>query len=117
MTTVTSPLLGAASTSLSWDTIDCHTAKKHLRQLQMRIAKATQEKRWDKVKALQWLLTHSYEAKLLAVKRVSGNSGRHTAEVDGIIWQTPHQKLKTVQSLQRRGYRPKQSADSSLKNQ
>jgi N-terminal domain of reverse transcriptase len=43
--------------------------------LQARIVKATQEGRWNKVKALQWLLTHSHSGKAIAVKRVTENQG------------------------------------------
>jgi RNA-directed DNA polymerase len=57
------------------------------------------------VKALQWLLTHSRHAKLLAVKRVSENAGAKTSGVDNVRWKTPKQKDETVQSLQRRGYK------------
>jgi RNA-directed DNA polymerase len=106
MTTVVSPPLGASSASFSWDSIDWQSRQRHVRRLQMRIAKATRERRWGKVKALQWLLTHSYSAKLLAVKRVAGNRGRLTAGVDGITWNTSRQKLQAAQSLQRRGYCP-----------
>jgi RNA-directed DNA polymerase len=70
----------------------------------MRIAKATREGRWGKVKALQWLLTHSFSAKLLAVRRVVRNRGRHTAGVDGCLWRTSRKKLQAARSLQRRGY-------------
>jgi RNA-directed DNA polymerase len=70
MTTTAKPSIGAASTSSSWDTINWRTIKKHVQRLQMRIAKATREGRWGKVKALQWLLTHAFSAKLLAVRRV-----------------------------------------------
>ena len=80
--------------------------EKHVRRLQMRIAKATRERRWGKVKSLQWLLTHSFSAKLLAVKRVVQNRGRRTAGVDGKTWTTSKQKLGAVRSLKRRGYRP-----------
>ena len=106
MTTTAAPSIGASSARLTWDAIDWQTAKKHVRRLQMRIAKATREGRWGKVKALQWLLTHSFSAKLLAVRRVVQNRGRHTAGVDGIIWKTSRQKLQAARSLQRRGYRP-----------
>ncbi len=75
-------------------------------QLQMRIAKATREGKHRRVKSLQWLLTHSYCGKLLAVKRVTENQGRRTAGVDGILWQTPIQKLQAITTLQRRGYKP-----------
>jgi RNA-directed DNA polymerase len=72
----------------------------------MRIAKATRELRWGKVKALQWLLTHTFSAKLLAVRRVVHNAGRKTAGVDGVLWRTSGQKLAAAKSIQRRGYRP-----------
>ena len=71
----------------------------------MRIAKAIREKRYGKVKALQWLLTNSFYAKLLAVKRTTKNRGGKTAGVDGIVWKTPQQKMQAAQSLKRRGYR------------
>ncbi len=60
---------GASSTSPTWNVIDWQTAEKHVLRLQMRIAKATREEKHGKAKALQWILTHSYSAKLLAVKR------------------------------------------------
>nr|WP_246291537.1 reverse transcriptase N-terminal domain-containing protein [Paraburkholderia fynbosensis] len=72
----------------------------------MRIAKAARERRWGKVQALQWLLTHAFSARLLAVRRVTQNSGRNTAGVDGVVWKTAARKLMAARSLQRRGYRP-----------
>ena len=49
-------------------------------RLQARIAKATQENKWNTVKRLQYLLTHSYYAKVLAVRKVTTNKGkRHRA--------------------------------------
>ena len=106
MTTMGKPLLGASSTS-SWETIHWSTIEEDVRRLQMRIAKAAREKRWGKVKALQWLLTHSRSAKLLAVRRVGRNAGRYTAGVDGVIWKSGNQKVQAARSLKRRGYQPK----------
>jgi RNA-directed DNA polymerase len=68
--------------------------------------KATQQGKWGKVKALQRLLTHSYSAKVLAVKRVTENQGKNTPGVDGEIWDTPQKKLEAVHQLQQHGYRP-----------
>jgi len=48
----------------------------------MRIAKADREGRRGKVKALQRLLTTSFYAKCLAVKRVTKNTGSKTPGVD-----------------------------------
>lgn len=72
----------------NWKTVNWCKVKSYVKRLQMRIAKAIQEKRYGKAKALQWVLTHSYYAKLLAVKRVTENSGGKTPGVDGVIWKT-----------------------------
>jgi RNA-directed DNA polymerase len=76
-----------------------------VRRLQIRIVKATKEGRWGKVKALQWLLTHSFSGKALAVRRVTENQGKRTPGVDGVTWTTPESKLRAIGALQRRGYR------------
>jgi len=59
----------------SWNSIDWDTAQKQVRSLQLRIAKATREGKKGKVKALQWIRSHSMAAKALAVKRVTQNKG------------------------------------------
>jgi RNA-directed DNA polymerase len=106
MTTLAQAKVGAPSTGKSpWDTIDWHTVEELVRRLQMRIAKAVREGRHNKAKALQWLLTHSWYGKLLAVKRVAQNKGGKTPGVDRVIWKTPTQKLRAATSLKRRGYR------------
>ena len=56
-----------------WDRIDWTKAELAVRKLQARIVKAQKEGRYNKVKALQWTLTHSFYAKALAVKRVTSN--------------------------------------------
>ena len=66
-----------------WAQIDWGHARSEVKGLQMRIAKAVKEGRWNKVRALQYLLTHSFYAKLLAVKRVTSNKGKKTPGVDG----------------------------------
>ena len=89
-----------------WNSIDWKTVRRAVRRLQVRIAKAVKEKMFRKAKSLQWLLIHSYYAKLQAIKRVTTNKGKRTPGVDGVIWSTSRQKLKAVKLLKRRGYRP-----------
>jgi len=91
---------------LVWLRADWHHIEKDVRRLQVRIAKATQEGRWGKVKALQHLLTRSYYSKMLAVKRVTENRGKRTPGIDGNIWSTPAAKLKGALALRHRGYQP-----------
>ena len=90
-----------------WHSIDWTRCHREIRRLQARIVKATQEGKHGRVKALQWLLTHSFSGKALAVKRVTENRGKRTSGVDGITWSTPGAKLKAVSLLKRRGYRPR----------
>ena len=89
-----------------WHAVNWHKCYEQVRKMQARIVKATQEGRWRKVKSLQWLLTHSFSAKALAVKRVTENQGKRTAGVDGVTWNTPEAKLTAVLSLKRGGYKP-----------
>ena len=79
-----SPEVDAAGASFhrvtDWSAIDWQSVNQNVRRLQARIVKATKEKRWGKVKALQRLLTHSFSGKALAVRRVTENQGKNTQE-------------------------------------
>ena len=96
----------ASGLEVEWHGIDWAKCHQQVRRLQARIVKATQEGRWNKVKALQWLLTHSFSGKAIAVKRVTENNGKKTPGVDGETWPTPKTKAQAVSSLKRRGYNP-----------
>ena len=87
-----------------WTATDWSAARRTVRRLQCRIAKAVKEGRWNKVKALQHLLTRSRAAKCLAVHRVTTNKGRKTPGVAGVVWHGARVKGQAVQSLRRRGY-------------
>ena len=90
----------------AWESIDWNKCEKMVSKLQARIVKAQKEGKYNKVKALQWTLTHSFYAKALAVKRVTSNSGSKTAGVDKVTWSTPNAKFKAIRQLKRRGYMP-----------
>jgi RNA-directed DNA polymerase len=59
------------------------TPEEVVRSLQARIVKAQEAGKYNKVKALQYLLTRSQSARILAVERVTENDGRNTPGVDG----------------------------------
>ena len=67
-------LCAPADTAQSWESIDWKKAEAYVKKLQMRIVKAQKDGHYNKVKSLQWLLTHSFYAKALAVKRVTSNN-------------------------------------------
>ena len=105
MTTVQA--VGAASSGASeWYDIEWRTIHRNVRRLQVRIAQATKDGRWGKVRALQRLLTHSFSGKALAVRRVTENYGKKTPGVDQEIWDTPEKKIQAAYGLKRRGYQP-----------
>ena len=98
---------GASSHSEdTWSSINWKRVTRHVKRMQMRIAKAVREEKRGKVKALSWILTHSYYNKLDSVKRVTTNRGKKTPGVDGVIWKTPKQKMQAVKTLHRHGYHP-----------
>ena len=88
-----------------WSNIDWKAAKRYVGSLQARIVKAVKQGRKGKVKSLQWLLTHSFYAKALAVKQVTENKGRKTSGVDGETWQSATKKWRAISSLKRSGYK------------
>jgi RNA-directed DNA polymerase len=68
-------------------------------RLQRRIAKAVKEGRWGKEKALMYLVSKSFYAKLLAVFRVTTNKGGCTPGVDNTVWLNGYDKLDAARSL------------------
>lgn len=90
----------------NWESIDWNKASAYVKKLQMRIVKAQKEGHYSKVKSLQWLLTHSFYAKALAVKRVTSNSGKKTSGVDHELWLTPQAKFNAISKLTRHSYAP-----------
>lgn len=106
-TNVSDPSVGAAPHEASdWHQINWRQVERNVRRLQTRIAQATQQGKWNKVQALQRLLTHSFSGKAFAVRRVTENTGKRTPGVDRQTWNTPEQKASAISMLQQRGYHP-----------
>ncbi|HWW42473.1 group II intron reverse transcriptase/maturase [Pedobacter sp.] len=105
--TAKATLAGAAPTQLKWTGLNWPKHEAVVKKLQIRIAKAVRENRYGKVKSLQRLLTTSFSAKILAVRKVTQNKGKSTPGVDGKTASSPKQKMEIVSLLKRRDYRPK----------
>ena len=90
-----------------WETIPWDEAKAHVSGLQARISRAYENGETDNVRRLQRLLTHSFHARLLAVRQVTTADGRNTPGVDGELWRTGDRKLEAARSLKVEGYRAK----------
>src|SRR5215813_1055288 len=92
--------------AVDWHSINWKQANRNVRRLQSRIVQAQQQNKKRKVRALQFILTRSYSARCLAVRRVTENSGRRTAGVDGQKLDTPEKKAQTVEKLNAEDYQP-----------
>src|SRR5947209_12217117 len=101
-------LAGAApDPAVDWHAIDWKKVYRTVRRLQARIVKPVREGKWHKVKALVYLLTHSFGGRALAVLRVVTNSGARAPGVDGVLWDTPEAKTAALSTPRRHGYRPR----------
>ncbi|NPE31773.1 group II intron reverse transcriptase/maturase [Methanococcoides sp. SA1] len=90
-----------------WNLINWKSIEIHINRIQVRITKAVIKENWNLVKRLSYLLTHSYFAKLLAVRKVIQNKGRRTAGIDGELWSTPVSKMKAALKLSDKKYKAK----------
>ena len=79
-----------------WAGINWTAANKYVNRLQVRIVKATEAKNWNLVKRLQYLLTHSFYAKALAIKKVTQNKGKKTPGIDNQLWATDKEKWNGI---------------------
>lgn len=89
---------------IQWNSIDWKKVEKHVNRLQIRVTKAVKEGKWYLVKRLQYLLTHSYFAKMLATRKTTQNKGKRTAGIDGETWSSPEIKMKAALSLTDKKY-------------
>jgi RNA-directed DNA polymerase len=85
-----------APSGVAWNGINWADVQRQVRRLQSRMVKAVQAGRHNRVKALQWLLTHSFSGRALAVKRVTENKGRNTPGVDKVTWKIPAAKANAI---------------------
>ena len=88
-----------------WNSIEWKEIEYRVNRLQTRIAKATKDKKWNLVKRLTYLLTHSHSAKLLSVRIVTQNRGKRTVGIDGELWTTASDKMQAALSLSDQHYR------------
>jgi len=105
MSAVSSPAGAASNFAVDWHSIHWKKVHRTVRRLQARIVKAVREGKWHKVKALVYLLTHSFSGRATAILRVVSNAGAKTPGVDGVIW-SAEDCGPAFSLLRRRGYRP-----------
>ncbi len=106
-TTPTGERLTDTRLEIQWKDINWKTVTDDVNRLQVRITKAVNQGKRHSVKRLQYLLTHSFCSKLLAIKKVTQNKGTRTAGVDGEKWTTPEAKMNAALNLSDEKYKAK----------
>ncbi|ABE46484.1 group II intron reverse transcriptase/maturase [Polaromonas sp. JS666] len=91
--------------SSEWHSIDWKAVMQFVGKAQMRIAQAEAEKDFRRVARLGRGLIRSWQAKALAVRRVTENQGKRTSGVDYVLWDTPTKKWNAIGCLNPKGYR------------
>jgi RNA-directed DNA polymerase len=93
--------------ALRWDAIDWRKVEAFINKIQTRIAKAMVKGNKKLVRELQRMLTHSYYAKLWAIRKVTITRGKRTAGIDKEKWDSPAKKYRAVSRLEKKGYKAK----------
>ena len=90
-----------------WHSIDWKKVYVFVGKAQMRIAQAMTEQNYRRVARLRRNLIRSWQAKALAVRKVTENQGKRTSGVDRELWDTPTKKWNAIRCLASNGYRAK----------
>ena len=97
------PSLVSVNPNIKWKDIDWKQVEIRVFKLQKLIYRASSRGEISKMRKYQKLLTKSYYARLLAVRRVTqDNKGKKTAGIDGIKNLPPMQRLNLVDLLNKR---------------
>lgn len=88
-----------------WHSIDWKAVMQFVGKAQMRIAQAELEKDFRRVARLTRSLIRSWQAKALAIRKITENQGKRTSGVDCVLWDTPTKKWNAISCLTPKGYR------------
>src|SRR5471032_2829026 len=91
--------------SSEWHSINWKAVMQFVGKAQMRIAQAEQENDFRRVNRLTRSLIRSWQAKALAVRKVTENRGKRSSGVDHVLWDTPTKKWDAIGRLNPRGYK------------
>lgn len=88
-----------------WFSINWKQVLMFVGKAQRAIAQAEKDRDYRRVKRLQRGLIRSWQARALAVKRVTENRGKRTSGIDRELWDSPESKWTAIWRLKTQGYR------------
>ncbi|TXT39066.1 MAG: RNA-directed DNA polymerase [Comamonadaceae bacterium] len=89
----------------NWQSNDWKLILQFVGKAQMRIAQAEMEKDFRRVAKLTRSLIRSWQAKALAVRKVTENKGKRTSGIDCELWDSPQKKWNAISRMNPRGYK------------
>lgn len=89
----------------NWHSIDWKLVHLFVGKAQQRIAQAESNKDFRRVARLTRSLVRSWQARALAIRKVTENQGKRTAGIDRELWDTPTKKWDAICCLTSKGYR------------
>ena len=104
-TTPTGERLTDTRRQIQWKDINWKIVTDSVNRLQVRITKAVNKEKWQLVKRLQYMLTNSFYAKMLAIRSVTQNKRTTTAGINGIKWTSPKAKMNAAHNLSEQTYK------------
>lgn len=90
-----------------WLAIDWRVVQEFVGKEQSKIVKACKENDLRRTKRLQRSLIRSWQAKALAIRKVTENQGKRTSGIDRELWDTPATKWSAIERLRTCGYQAK----------
>jgi RNA-directed DNA polymerase len=90
-----------------WDSLDWSSIERQVGRMQRKISKAVMNGNLNDAKRFSYLLTHGFNAKSLAVRKVTDNQGSSTPGVDGRLWLNSQDKMRAVREMDPNHYRSK----------
>lgn len=85
-----------------WRNTDWKKLEQELRDMQKKLAQAAFERKWRKVRYIQYQIENSWAARFLAVKHIADKGS--AAGIDGVKWTTDVEKARAARTLKIRGY-------------
>ncbi len=89
----------------NWHSIDWKRIVEFVGKMQMCIAQAEMTKDFRRVARLQRSLSRSWQAKALAVRKITENKGKRTSGIDRELWDTTEKKWNAISRMKQAGYK------------
>ncbi len=83
----------------NWNDLNWRKIYAFVNKSQSELVVAYRNKDWEKIHCIQRQLVMSFEARAVAVRRITVNEGKKTPGFDDIVWDSPYKKFRAIKQL------------------